>query len=192
MAGRVSWHGDEWLDRFVDAVDGGLTDAAAEAASIASASIAMTASPSLPGGFPGTDTGELQRSMTFEHARAEGGSRVARFGSNLKYARVLALGAVITAKRARTLTIPVSREARRLSKQGVSARSVPGLFAIRGRSGHGVLMQRTSKGRAVPMYALRDSVYIAPRPWHTLTLVHGRRRIMSAFSEGVSQRMGAR
>lgn len=87
--------------------------------------------------------------------RAGGGAK------DVGYARIQEFGGVVTAKGGGYLTIPLGRA---MTKSGVlrqSARSTPGLFAIRSKAGNLLLVRKRGKG-IEPMFLLRKSVTIQP------------------------------
>ena len=119
---------------------------------------------SSPGGPPGVRSGRLRHSLTYRIA-----GRVLTVGTNLVYAAILhfgtqaALGEPIRPKRAEALTIPIAPEAR-----GRRARDFENTFVLRradDEPGEGLIMQKLAGGGVRPLFALRQSVTIAPRPY---------------------------
>jgi len=114
--------------------------------------------PSSPGQPPAVQGGALRHSMTY---RITG--RVLTVGTNLVYAAILHFGGTIRPKRAKALTIPIAPEAR-----GKRARDFENTFVLRrgdDAPGEGLIMQKLGEGRVRPLFALRTSVTIEPRPY---------------------------
>jgi len=114
---------------------------------------------SAPGGPPAVQEGHLRASITYRLL-----GRVLRVGTNLVYAALLQFGGVIRPKRARALTVPIAPEAR-----GRRARDFSDTFILRRRSDDaetvGIIMQNLGGGKVRPLFALRTSVTVEPRPF---------------------------
>jgi len=113
---------------------------------------------SQPGEPPAVQAGRLRHSITY---RVLG--RVLQVGTNLVYAAILHFGGTIRPKRAKALTIPIAPEAR-----GMRARDFENTFVLRrpdDEAGEGLIMQSLAGGGVKPLFALRTSVTIKPRPY---------------------------
>ena len=126
--------------------------------------------PSEPGGPPSIHSGQRGLVGSITHNILPQGEG-AEIGTPLVYGGILHmgtrryLGGPIRPKRARALTIPLTREAKRKR-----ARDIPGLFRVPAEPGAppedvGILALAGPGESIVPMYALRTAVSIDPRPW---------------------------
>ena len=116
---------------------------------------------SAPGQPPGTRSGQGRHSITYALA-----GRVLSVGTNLIYLGFLHFGGVIRPRKAKALTIPIAPEA-----EGKRARDFDNTFILKPKPGDpqsaGIIMQKIGDGPndIRPLFALRKSVRIAPRPW---------------------------
>lgn len=111
-------------------------------------------------GKPLRDTGRLMASI---QATVQGPEFTQ--GTNLEYAALHQYGGTVTPKKAKMLTIPLTREA----VTAGSARAMSGLFIFRSKSGNLFLAERKEKrGKAAGLtlhWLLKDSVTITARPF---------------------------
>lgn len=131
--------------------------------------------------------------MTFEAASVDTGGIVSRFGSNLPYAKTMAVGAIVRPKTRKYLTVPVNRAARRAVQQGKTARDIPGLVFRQKRGKDPVLGMVKGRGKRSGFevwFVLKKRVVIAARPWHRLALSRGRDAIVGGFREGFDSVFG--
>jgi phage gpG-like protein len=112
-----------------------------------------------PGGPPGTRSGMLRASVTYE---VEGS--LLSVGTNLVYGAKLQEGGDIRPKTAKALTVPISPEA-----EGKRARDFSDTFIIPSKSGDpdtvGIIGRRAAGGTFQGLFALRKRVHIEARPW---------------------------
>jgi len=124
---------------------------------------------STPGMPPATRSGGRGLLGSFTFTVEDDGDRL-EVGSPVLYSDVVirgtreALGGPIRPKRAKALTIPLTREAR-----AKRARDIPGLFVVKPRPGAdpehvGTLARQKGKSGVEPLYVLRSSVEIGPHP----------------------------
>jgi len=69
-------------------------------------------------------------------------------------------GATIRPKKAKVLTIPVSREASRLAREHKGIRNIPGLFSPKGK----MILARSSGGKLEALFIMKTKVVIPARP----------------------------
>ena len=120
--------------------------------------------PSQPGQAPAAVSGDLIKSIKSKKtANKETQSRWV-IEINSPYAKILENGGTISAKRSQYLTIPLNQEAVKLRQSVKSLRTVSGLFVIQKKGKEPMLVKRTRDGFK-PMFALKRTVYIAPRPY---------------------------
>ena len=110
------------------------------------------------------DTGELVQSLTYQLE----GDGIIKIGSHLRYAKVHQFGATIRAKRAKTLCIPATKEARRLSK----AKGVKGALEEFKKKGyriwfepHAIMGQKGKRGKAKVLFYRKKEVEIPARTY---------------------------
>lgn len=139
--------------------------------------------PSAPGESPAKNTGSLARSIaisadgtatpdgkTLGSLSASDGSRIfTRIGSVLKYARIHELGGIITAKKSKYLTIPVSKKAKIAAGRGQTAREAFGdTISFVPRANGGLLIEQKGKGnraKTIVHYVLKKSITMPKRPY---------------------------
>lgn len=136
-----------------------------------------------------TRTGEMARSF---HIAYNPGDMQAAYGSDLMRALVVergtteALGGPIVPRRAQYLTIPTA-----LAPKGLRAGDIAGLFFVTSRAGNKILALRDGAGGILPMFVLRRSVTIPPRPGlqraERATQARRRARMLKAVKEGTSK-----
>jgi hypothetical protein len=96
--------------------------------------------------------------------RTEGVDIIEAFASaSTEYAASQELGATITPKRGRYLTIPLAASLTQAGVTRQSARTMPGLFVIRSKRGNLLLVRRSSNGGIEPMFALVQRTVIKPK-----------------------------
>lgn len=154
-------------------------------------------SPSSPGGFPGKDVGELRKSI---HYNIEGTR--ARVGTNLDYGRYLEYGFKSTAKGKGALPVPLNREARKMLRQASAAKSplwvmFPNLAMVKRKGKPPLLILTGGKGTRggkqwKPMFVLKKSVTVAPRPWVLRSAAMAKTNMDKAWSNGTSRALAAR
>lgn len=181
---QLQWNGDAALAAMREAVDDGVNAAALIVTEETRKNLRRTSYPSVskPGGMPSRDSGALARSVNSTPAR--NGS--ALVGTNLKYAKMLEFGGVITPKTAKYLTVPLDREEfRRVRRQSHVLRNNPNIFVLRSKKGNLILMHRKSKGRgrgnSTPIAVLKKSVAIQPRPWLLRSMKMAAKDAQAAF-----------
>ncbi len=122
------------------------------------------------------DTGELVQSLTYKLE----GDGIIKIGSHLRYAKVHQFGAKIKAKKAQTLCIPATKEARKLSK----VKGVKGALEEFKRKGYhiwftpsAIMGQKGRRGKPVVLFyrkkeveiPARTFVYLTEKDWEEIT-----------------------
>ena len=127
--------------------------------------LSKSASPSAPGQPPAVVTGSLWRSVQIDLSRVMS-HLVARVGTDLPYGRSLEFGARIRPKRAKALSVPLTKEAKGYD----SPRKFPRDLVMITRKGKAPLLAEVADKKVTPHYILLMSVNIAARPWLRPTL----------------------
>lgn len=190
---RVVWHGEEFERIVRTAVErDGLPAAGIELQREMTGLLKRRRGPSLPGEPPGLDTGTLARSVNV----TEPENLSIRVGTDLPYGRHLEFGAVVTAKKAKYLTIPLNRAAKMMRRRNTTLRSVAGLFPLIRPGKTPLLARRKVRGKdktIEPMFALKKTVRIEARPWMRPALDNAKDEMQAAFSDatrrGVKRRI---
>lgn len=112
-----------------------------------------------PGRPPAVQTGDLRRRL---YTRLIGRG-VARAGTNSKYGRAQELGGEIVGRNGK-LAIPIGERGRRLAKRAGGNLRTLDLRAVRIR-GTVMLFDRRGKELGPPVFVLKDSVRLPPRPY---------------------------
>jgi phage gpG-like protein len=122
------------------------------------------------------DTGELVQSLTYQLE----GDGIIKIGSHLRYAKVHQFGAKIKAKKAQTLCIPATEEARKLSK----AKGVKGALEEFKKKGyriwfepHAIMGQKGKRAKPKVLFyrkkeveiPKRTFVYMTEKDWEEIT-----------------------
>lgn len=174
-----------FLAAVLDGLNDGLTGAAIEIANVAKESMSLTAigQSSRPGSPPSVQTGRLRNSVTSTPGR----NLVAYAGTNVHYGLTQERGAVITPKTTKYVTIPLNKEARRMRATTPGSLRARKLVFI--RSGHGnlLLANKKASGGLKPLFLLKPSVTLPPRPWLRPALENGRGRWLKAFERDASE-----
>lgn len=168
---RVDWNDANFMRRFLDAVDVGVTESANVAADYAARSLGRDHGrvPSMPGFPPNSQDGTLRNSIVYVGAKKLGTPGKAAIGSELAYARILELGGIIRAKNVRALPVPVNRAAKEMLRKakGRSLRMYK-LVMIKQPGKPPMLVERTPTGREKKngaVFVLKPSITIKPRPY---------------------------
>lgn len=146
--GSVQKWGDELTAKVGEAIKGNMLQAAELAAGAVRREVFRTFNPG---------TSKLARSYTATLLQPKAGKLRAGAISDLVYARIQDKGGTITPKTAKALTVPISNQAKALSRSGVGAREFPTPLALiwpKGKSS-GVLVSKQGVE-----YALKRSVDI--------------------------------
>lgn len=196
MATNFNWKGDWYKDRIKQAIFRG---AYASALVIqqgikqqlnrkASNRSNPNGSPSAPGEPPAKMTGHLGRSIQLA---ADINEPKVRIGTAVKYAPIHEYGRTITAKK-RWLSIPVSKQAKRVSAQGQGPRDMPHLQFVRFRSRGGILVEAKGKGKrrkTIVHWILRKSVKIPKRPFFIPGFMASRQASLDKMKEVIQREM---
>ena len=134
--------------------------------------LSRSASPSAPGQPPGAETGALRRSVQVDRSRVQS-DLVARVGTDLPYGRSMEYGARIRPRRSKTLSVPLTSEAKRYD----SPRKFPRELVLIERPGKAPLLAEVQDNVVTPQYVLLPSVNIAARPWLRPTLQRFRAKL---------------
>jgi len=122
-------------------------------------------SPSKPGQPPAYQTGALFRSVK-KRKVARGMATKARGEIIItsKYAKIHEFGGKILPKKAKMLAIPINAQADGLLLTYGRTRNIPNLFVYKAKSG-GLFLARSEDKELEVLFALKDSVYMPPRPF---------------------------
>lgn len=131
----------------------------------------------LTGQVLNVQTGRLRSSITHGQYRTKD-SMFLRVGTNVIYARIHELGGDI---------VPVTRQYLTVPFPGVKgyARDYDNTFIAKG-----IIFQRLSKDKIRPLFSLRESVHIPPRPYLYSTLQENRDKIRSTIAQAVRDVVG--
>lgn len=147
---------------------------------------------SAPGQPPNSQTNRLRSSIR----TTRGNDLSVSVGTNVAYGRHLEYGVTIRA-RGKLLAIPMSKEARAMTAQGIKPRSIINAFSfdksrplrwIKTKSG-GVLIVREHRGtsragkgkRSEPLFLLSAKSVIKPRPWMRPALERSKVKMLGEF-----------
>lgn len=143
------------------------------------------AMPSNPGSPPAYQRGGLHRSIRSTKAQIIGNRASAYAGTSLKYGAHLEYGAHPKAKGGGALLIPLQPEAHRLLERNM-VRNNPQLFMVKRPGKAPLLARKGPKGSIVPLFVLKKSVVIKPRPWLRPSLDRARPAMAAAFVRAAS------
>jgi hypothetical protein len=148
-------------------------------------------SPSSPGSPPAMQRGALHRSIGSTIATVKGSVVSARAGENLsrfpnrrQYGLSLDRGFTATA-RGGALLVPLQPEAHRLLERNM-VRNNPQLFMVRRPGKPPLLARKGPRGSIVPLFVLKKSVTVKPRPWLRPSLDRARPAMAAAFIRAAS------
>lgn len=149
---------------------------------------------SRPGEPPGYRQGNLYRSIAY----TPGENGRARYGTNVKYAKALEFGAVVTPKNAMALAIPLTGEAvTALMRAGGKTRAIPNLVPVETRNGN-LLLVKINKARRgkyargeswTAMFLITKRSVIRPRPWAARSLKESKRAITAKMRDVLRKAM---
>lgn len=135
--------------------------------------------PSSPGSAPAYQRGALHRSIKSSRATVTGTRISATAGTDKLYGASLDKGFTATAKGG-ALLIPLQPEAYRLLESG-RVRGNPNIFPIKRAGKPTILARANGRGSIVPLFVLKKSVTIQPRPWVRPSLNAARAAMAEAF-----------
>lgn len=142
------------------------------------------AMPSSPGSPPAYQRGGLHRSIRHTQAQILGNRITAAAGTNLAYGASLDRGFTATAKGG-ALLIPLQPEAYRLLERGM-VRNNPNIFMVKRQGKPPLLARKGARGSIVPLFVLKKSVTVRPRPWLRPSLDRARIAMAVAFNRAAS------
>ena len=142
------------------------------------------AMPSNPGSPPAYQRGGLHRSIHASNATIDGSKVSALVGTNLKRGASLDRGFTATA-RGGGLLIPLQPEAHRLLERGM-VKNNPQLFMVKRPGKAPILARKGPRGAIVPLFVLKKSVTVKPRPWLRPSLNRARVAMAQAFVRAAS------
>lgn len=182
----VEWRGDEFIAQVLrPAVREGLGRAGAALDRQIRINLNANASPSAPFDFPGKDTGQSGRSISYA---VVGDDRV-RVGTNLAHLRHLEYG--YTARG--NVTVPLTPEAKRMRRRHRTLRERNDLVFIKTpRAAFLVKNVGGKNARTEFLFVLKKSVTVRPRPWARRSLDMAREKIATAFFDGVRRGVAQR
>lgn len=192
---RFEWHGDKLAEDVRAATSVGIGVAAVELATQMKVNL-TNRGVSAPGAMPGFDTGQLRGSIVSQVTSPT----TARAGTALPYGRWLEYGFRSTAKGKSSLPVPLNREARRMLRQAQNKgglRSVPNLVLITRKGKPPLLVQTRGKGTKggkqwKPMFVLKKSIVVAPRPWVRRSAAMARAKMNKAFIDHTTKALASR
>lgn len=190
---EVDWNGDAFVARLRSAVDAGLTGAAMVGANAAASSIKGSAGMSIPGLPPASRTGNLRNSIVYVSPERLGISGKAAFGTNAPYGRIIELGGIVRAKRAKALPVPINEAARRMLRglAGASLRTKQ-LVQVKRAGKPPLLIEKTPTGRDKKngaVFVLVSSVTISARPYLTTAARNSMAEMRQAFVDFARSRL---
>lgn len=155
--------------------------------------------PSTPGSFPAQgETGNLHQSITYNLTS----DTTSKVGTHLDYGRWLEYGFTATAKGKGALPIPLNKEARRMLMHAKAAKQSlrnigHGLVFIDRKGKPPLLVKTNGKGTRggkswIPMFVLKKSVRIAPRPWVLRSFEMCKAEINARIIKGTERALAAR
>lgn len=142
------------------------------------------AMPSMPGSPPAYQRGWLHRSIHATNATITGSRVSSLVGTNLKHGASLDRGFTATA-RGGGLLIPLQPEAHRLLERNL-VRNNPQLFMVKRPGKPPILARKGPRGAIVPLFVLKKSVTVKPRPWLRPSLDRARAAMAQAFMRAAS------
>lgn len=153
------------------------------------------AGPSSPGSPPAYQRGQLHRSIRSTKASVSGNRIAAAAGSMPSgqayrglppwaYGAALDRGFTATAKGG-ALLIPLQPEAYRLLERGL-VRNNPNIFMVRRQGKPPLLARRGARGTIVPLFVLKKTITVRPRPWLRPSLDRARIAMAAAFNRAAS------
>lgn len=129
------------------------------------------------------DTGNMINSRSFKVYEIDG---FVRCSVNTIYAAIQELGGLIKPDKAGALTIPIHPDAKRLVRNGGSARDMKDLVMIKRKNGAPLLVRIKEKGRNKRfdiMFVLLKSVQIPARPYMRPAVYENKNKILEVFSK---------
>jgi phage gpG-like protein len=120
-----------------------------------------------PGSPPRVNTGRLRNSIQINRDGLKKNPPSARVGTNVVYARIQEYGGRITPKKARALAIPIGVEGKKAQRRG-PLRS-QNLVLIKSKRGN-MLLARVDGKKITPVFVLKQSVTLPPRPYFRPTM----------------------
>jgi hypothetical protein len=157
-----------------------------------------TVGPSAPGAPPGTDKRTLRNSIAYNLTS----DTTSRVGTNVPYGKHLEYGFTARAKGKGGLPVPLNKEARKMLRDAAvsktSLRNVGhGLVFIKRRGKPPLLVKTSGKGTRggkswIPMFVLKKSVTVAPRPWVLRSFEMAKAGINTAIIKGTERALAAR
>ena len=158
--------------------------------------------PSMPGQAPSIQTGLLRNSIT---ARPAPGLS-AFVASSARYSRIMEQGGTITAKNVKYLPVPVNYSAKVLQRRagtGGLRTAMPNARIVRSKRGNLLLIGdkpfKTQKGYKgakrtfatdVPIFVLKPSVTILPRPYFVKPLLASVQRFKQVAQQSINKSLG--
>lgn len=174
---------DAFNRRVAPAINAGLTRAAMalQAAVVRGFGMGARFVASAPGSPPNVQRGALRRGVLVRPAV----NLRAAVISTARYSRIHERGGVIRPTRGRYLPVPLNAEARRMRERvgSGSLRGVGGMFVVRSRRGN-LLLARAAAGGITPMFALKPSVRLPPRPFMAPAARRAKSDMKRAFVAG--------
>ncbi len=181
MPARHNWRGPEVLRKLHEAARKLVAASAVVLQDEIRRQLGRGSSPSAPGSPPGVLTGFLRRSIEIDLSRIGEPHPKARVGSTAPYAAIHEFGGVVTPKTAGALAVPIGIAGRRAARDaGGSIRSL-NLQAIK-RPGRPTLLVRPGPRKSmVPLFVLKQSITLPPRPYIRPAVALARPRIVERF-----------
>lgn len=149
------------------------------------------AMPSSPGSPPAMQLGALHRSIGYTKGTVTGNRASAYAGENLSpnskpfaYGARLDRGFTATA-RGGGLLIPLQPEAARMLRNN-QVKNNPQLFMVKRPGKPPILARKGPRGAIVPLFVLKKSVTVKPRPWLRPSLDRARAAMAQAFIRAAS------
>lgn len=183
------WTGDKWLDKTLKRTAQGLYKSATfYQRKVKEQLNRYGAGQSPPGSPPGKQTGHLGRSIQIDdsdlHTGLSAGVFTVRVGSNVPYAKIHEIGGKISAKKAKALTVPLNKKARKMAAGVRSVRELDLVFIK--RKGKPPLLAKSHGGkqaRIEPLFILKKSVRIPRRPYMVPTLARHKEDLKNIYAE---------
>jgi len=129
------------------------------------------------------DTGNMVNSRTF---KVYEGKSFVRCSVNTVYAAIQELGGMIKPDKAGALTVPIHPDAKKLVRNGGSARDMKDLEMIKRKNGPPLLVRKKEKGknqRFDIMFVLLKSVQIPARPYMRPAVYENKDMILKIFAK---------
>lgn len=140
--------------------------------------------PSNPGSPPAQQLGALHRSIKITKPVTNGNRVSATAGTTLKYGTYMEYGARPRAH-GKALLIPLQPEAHRMLKNGL-VKNNSQLFMVKRPGKAPILARKGPRGAIVPLFVLKKSVTVKPRPWLRPSLNRARVAMAQAFVRAAS------